>query len=160
MQVLNNSFLFFRHVSNWRNVVFGSHSDALVYTKCNHAVTTFRGHYPSGGGWKRNKGMSRAAIFVTSPCKRKRYHTAISNRWIVRFFCEYGKVAFPNPSNIEQIVSQIAHTELVTKQFACIHKLKEGMGSFWNGVSAEEIKVIYSCCSPTFTNKPSCLYFP
>lgn len=78
---------------------------------------------------------------------------------LLDIFCEYGRVAFPNPSNIEQIVSQIAHTELVTKQFACIHKLKEGMGSFWNGVSAEEIKAIYSCCSPTFTNISSCLYF-
>lgn len=78
---------------------------------------------------------------------------------LIDILCDYGTGALPNPSNIGQIVSQVANTELITKQFVCIMKLREGMGSFWDDVSAEEIKAIYSCCSPTFSNVSSSLYF-
>ena len=54
---------------------------------------------------------------------------------------------------------QADNTELITKQFVCIMKLKEGMGTFWNDISAEEIKAVYSCCSPTFNNVANILYF-
>lgn len=78
---------------------------------------------------------------------------------LIDILCDYGTVALPNPSNIGQIVSQVANMEPLTKQFTCIVKLREGMGSFCDGVSAEEIKAIYSCCSPAFSNVASSLYF-
>ena len=61
-------------------------------------------------------------------------------------FCGYGTTVLASRENIEQVVSQVANTELVTKQFACIMKVIR------NDISAEEIKAVYSCCSPTFSN--------
>ena len=78
---------------------------------------------------------------------------------LIDIFCEYGTSALPSRANIKQIFSQVANTELITKQFVCIMKLKEGMGTFWNDISAEEIKAVYSCCSPTFSNVSNILYF-
>ena len=34
----------------------------------------------------------------------------------------------------------------------CITKLREGMGSFWDGVNAEEMHAVYSICTPTHSN--------
>ena len=78
---------------------------------------------------------------------------------LIDIFCEYGTTVLPSRENIEQVVSQVANTELITKQFVCIMKLKEGMGTFWNDISAEEIKAVYSCCSPTFSNVSNSVYF-
>ena len=42
--------------------------------------------------------------------------------------------------------------ELIAKPLMCITKLREGMDSFWDGVSGEKIHALHSVCTPTYTN--------
>lgn len=71
---------------------------------------------------------------------------------VIEILCDYGITAVPNTSNIKKILLQVSETELISKPFMCITKLREGMGSFWDGVSGEEIHAVYSVCTPTHTN--------
>ena len=71
---------------------------------------------------------------------------------MIEILCDYGITAVPNASNIKNILLQVSETELISKPFMCITKLREGMGSFWNGVGGEEIPAVYSVCTPTHTN--------
>ena len=71
---------------------------------------------------------------------------------VIEILCDYGVTAVPSTSNIKKILLQVSETELISKPFMCITKLREGMGSFWGGVSGEEIHVVYSVCTPTHKN--------
>ena len=71
---------------------------------------------------------------------------------VIEILCDYGITAVPNTSNIKKILLQLSETELIAKPFLCITKLREGMGSFWDGISGEEIHSMYSVCTPTHTN--------
>ena len=78
---------------------------------------------------------------------------------VVDILSDYNAGTVPRPDNIRQVLLQVSVTELISKPFMCITKLREGMGSFWDGVSAEEIHALYSCCTPTPSNVVSSLYF-
>ena len=70
----------------------------------------------------------------------------------VEILSDYGVTNIPNTSNMKTLLLQVAETELISKPFMCITKLREGMGSFWKGVSGEEIHAVYSVCTPNHTN--------
>lgn len=78
---------------------------------------------------------------------------------IIDILSDYNTGTVPKPENIRQILLQVSTTELVAKPFMCILKLREGMGSFWDGVSAEEIHALYMCCTPTPNNVIRSLFF-
>ena len=46
---------------------------------------------------------------------------------VIEILCDYGITAVPNTSNI---LLQVSETQLISKPFMCITKLREGMGSF------------------------------
>ena len=71
---------------------------------------------------------------------------------VIEILCDYGIKSVPNTSDIRKILLQVSEMELTAKTFMCITKLREGMGSFWDGVSSEEILAVYSVCTPTHTN--------
>ena len=63
---------------------------------------------------------------------------------VIDILADYGVTAIPSTSNMKQLILQVSETELISKPFMCITKLREGMGSFWEGVYAEEIHAVYS----------------
>ena len=71
---------------------------------------------------------------------------------VIKILCDYGTTAVPDTSNVKKILLQESETRLVAKPLMCITKRREGMGSFWDGVSGEEIQAVYSVCTPTHTN--------
>ena len=71
---------------------------------------------------------------------------------VIDILADYGITAIPCTSNMKQLILQVSETELISKPFMCITKLREGMGSFWDGVNAEEMHAVYSICTPTHSN--------
>ncbi|CAH3159196.1 unnamed protein product, partial [Porites lobata] len=71
---------------------------------------------------------------------------------VIDILADYGITAIPCTSNMKQLILQVSETELISKPFMCITKLREGMGSFWDGVNAEEMHAVYSICTPTHSS--------
>jgi hypothetical protein len=78
---------------------------------------------------------------------------------VLDILSEYNATTFPRANNIRNIILQLSVTELVSKPFMCITKLREGMGKFWENVSSEEIHAVYSVCTPTPANVVNSLQF-
>lgn len=62
---------------------------------------------------------------------------------------DYNIRDMPSRNNIQTIVLQVAHNELVTKPYMCLLNIRKGMASFWDNVSEEEIQSMYDSCQPT-----------
>ena len=77
---------------------------------------------------------------------------------LIDILSDYSVTTIPKPGNIRKILLQVSRAELISKPYACILKFKEGMGDFWNNISAEEIHALYKGCTPTTTNVVDCLY--
>ena len=71
---------------------------------------------------------------------------------VIEILCDYGIPSVPNTSNIKKILLQVSEMELIAKPFMCITKLREGMDSFWDGVSGEKIHAVHSVCTTIYTN--------
>ena len=67
---------------------------------------------------------------------------------VVEILSDYGVTFVPSASNIEMILLQVSQTELISKPFLCITKLREGMGPFWDDVTDTEFRGLYSVCAP------------
>ena len=61
---------------------------------------------------------------------------------VIDILADYGITAIPCTSNMKQLILQVSEAELISKPFMCITKLREGMGSFWDGVNADEIHAV------------------
>ena len=57
---------------------------------------------------------------------------------------DYNIRDMPSRNNIHTIVLQVAQNELVTKLYMCLLNIRNGMASFWDNVSEEEIQSIYA----------------
>ena len=68
---------------------------------------------------------------------------------VAEILSDYGVTFVPSASNIEKILLQVSQTELISKPFLYISKLREGMGPFWDDVTDTEIHALYSVCAPT-----------
>jgi hypothetical protein len=62
---------------------------------------------------------------------------------------DYNIHDMPSRNNIHTIVLQVAQNELVTKPYMCLLNIRNGMASFWDNVSEEEIQSMYDLCQPT-----------
>jgi hypothetical protein len=62
---------------------------------------------------------------------------------------DYNLREMPSRNNIHTILLQVAKNEFVTKPFMCLLNIREGMGSFWNDVSEEEVQSLYDFSRPT-----------
>ena len=71
---------------------------------------------------------------------------------VIEILSDYGVTTVPSASNIEKILLQVSQTELISKPFLYITKLREGMGPFWDNVTDKEIHALYSVCAPTPLN--------
>jgi len=71
---------------------------------------------------------------------------------VVEILSDYGVTSVPSASNIKKILLQVSQTELISKPFLYITKLREGKGPFWNGVTDTEIHALYSVCTPAPVN--------
>ena len=71
---------------------------------------------------------------------------------VIEILSDYGVTTVPSASNIEKILLQVSQTELISKPFLYITKLREGMGPFWDDVTDKEIHALYSVCAPTPLN--------
>jgi len=78
---------------------------------------------------------------------------------VIDILSEYNITTYPRASNIRQVLLQISLTELISKPFMCITKLREGMGKFWENITTDEIHALYSTCTPTTMNVVNCLEF-
>ena len=78
---------------------------------------------------------------------------------LVDILSQYNSGTLPTKDNLHKALLQAANIELVSKPYMCIIKLREGMGSFWNDVSAQEIHSLYMCCAPTVENLLNNIYF-
>ena len=67
---------------------------------------------------------------------------------VVEILSDYGVTFVPSASNIEKILLQVSQTELISKPFLYITKLREGMGPFWDDVTDTEFHGLYSVCAP------------
>jgi len=77
---------------------------------------------------------------------------------LIDILLDYGVASIPKPNTVRDILLQVAKTELVSKPYACIIKFREGMGSFWDDITAEEIHALYVKCTPTVSNVAGALY--
>ncbi|XP_078372866.1 uncharacterized protein LOC144656513 [Oculina patagonica] len=68
---------------------------------------------------------------------------------VLEILSDYGITSVPSASNIEKIVLNVSETELISKPFFYITKLREGMGPFWDDATDKEVRALYSLCVPT-----------
>ncbi|KAJ7377204.1 hypothetical protein OS493_030404 [Desmophyllum pertusum] len=71
---------------------------------------------------------------------------------VLDILSDYGVTSIPSASNIGKILLQVSETELISKPFLYITKLREGMGPFWQDVTDKEVHALYSVCTPTPSN--------
>ena len=71
---------------------------------------------------------------------------------VIEILSNYGVQRCPTKENVKEILMQVSTTELVTKPFFCLNKLREGMGSFWKTVTSDEFSALYMLCFPTSIN--------
>ena len=62
---------------------------------------------------------------------------------------DFKESTMPTPENFRSLLIKVAKSELVTKPYLPLLKLREGMGEFWNGLRREELDAIYHMCNPT-----------
>ena len=77
---------------------------------------------------------------------------------LINILSDYNVTTIPKPGNIREVLLRVAKTELISKPYVCIVKLKEGMGEFWNTISGEEIHALYKRCTPTTFTVVDSLY--
>ena len=62
---------------------------------------------------------------------------------------DFKESTMPTPENFRSLLIKVAKSELVTKPYLPLLKLREGMGESWNGLRREELDVICHMCNPT-----------
>lgn len=55
----------------------------------------------------------------------------------------------PSPSNIRDILLQVATNELITKCYLSLTNMQKGLGAIWQDVSKQEIESLYAVSKPT-----------
>lgn len=92
---------------------------------------------------EKERDILQQALLGVTPFQTEEVRDILSN---------YGATTIPSPSNLRAILLQVSQTELISKLFMYITKLREEMGSFWDDVTADEIHAVYTICTPTHSN--------
>ena len=75
--------------------------------------------------------------------------TGISTERIIEIFSRYGIRSLPTRTNVADLVTKAAVSELLSKPLTALNAMKESFGNYFDGLPRQSIEAIYEHYDPS-----------